>query len=139
MPLGSHGIRLMKTADGRGGNSHTSLNSTLSQEAVASLSNQQRPIYVSDYIFLPRLSRTRKHHSNNFFQVTWIKQPDYNILTSGKKTFIRDKRFQALDGGRVGDWTLQVKSVEYSDRGMYECQVRTISFKYKIYELKQDN
>ncbi len=55
--------------------------------------------------------------------MTWIKQPDYNILTSGKKTFIRDKRFQALDGGMVGDWTLQVKSVEYSDRGMYECQV----------------
>ncbi|CAG0916203.1 unnamed protein product [Notodromas monacha] len=57
--------------------------------------------------------------------VTWIKQPHYNILTSGKRTFIRDDRFQALDGGRTGDWALQVKSVELGDGGTYECQIST--------------
>lgn len=55
--------------------------------------------------------------------VLWIRRRDYNVLTVGLDTYTADDRFQAVHLERSSDWALQVKYVQLSDQGLYECQV----------------
>ncbi|XP_050045523.1 zwei Ig domain protein zig-8-like [Dermacentor andersoni] len=55
--------------------------------------------------------------------VLWIRRRDYNVLTVGLDTYTADDRFQAVHLERSSDWALQVRYVQLSDQGLYECQV----------------
>ncbi|KAH9369481.1 hypothetical protein HPB48_014339 [Haemaphysalis longicornis] len=56
-------------------------------------------------------------------QVLWIRRRDYNVLTVGLDTYTADDRFQAVHLERSSDWALQIRYVQLSDQGLYECQV----------------
>lgn len=45
------------------------------------------------------------------------------MLTVGLDTYTADDRFQAVHLERSSDWALQVRYVQLSDQGLYECQV----------------
>ncbi|XP_022252827.1 zwei Ig domain protein zig-8-like, partial [Limulus polyphemus] len=55
--------------------------------------------------------------------VSWIRRKDFHVLTVGSDTYITDDRFQAVLTQSAKDWMLQIKFVELSDAGLYECQV----------------
>ncbi|XP_077515862.1 zwei Ig domain protein zig-8-like [Amblyomma americanum] len=55
--------------------------------------------------------------------VLWIRRRDYNVLTVGLDTYTADDRFQAVHLERSSDWALQIRYVQLSDQGLYECQV----------------
>lgn len=73
--------------------------------------------------------------------MSWIRQRDLHILTTGLYTYSTDQRFSVahrtdatLSAGRNGiighptpdeDWILQIKYVQPRDSGVYECQVST--------------
>jgi hypothetical protein len=58
-----------------------------------------------------------------FSQISWIRQSDLRILTSGRSTFVSDDRFQVLHAGIADNWALQIKFTKTQDAGVYECQV----------------
>ena len=55
-------------------------------------------------------------------QVLWIRRKDGHVLTVGMDTFTADDRFQTMHVDNH-DWALQIKYVQTSDAGVYECQV----------------
>ncbi|CAG0902495.1 unnamed protein product [Darwinula stevensoni] len=55
--------------------------------------------------------------------LTWIRQGDFTILTSGRTRYTSDDRFIAHHNESLGTWTLQIKYVQPKDAGTYECQV----------------
>lgn len=57
--------------------------------------------------------------------VTWIRRRDLHLLTVGLDTYIGDPRFQPIHLDRSSDWALQIRYVQLSDQGLYECQVST--------------
>lgn len=59
-------------------------------------------------------------------QVSWIRQKDLLILTSGIITFTADGRFQ-IDRSRdeSNSWDLIIREVQLTDAGFYECQINT--------------
>jgi len=57
--------------------------------------------------------------------VSWIRARDSHILTVDSEVFISDLRFSAIHSKRESAWMLQIKSVEATDAGKYECQVST--------------
>ncbi|XP_066940235.1 limbic system-associated membrane protein-like [Macrobrachium rosenbergii] len=57
--------------------------------------------------------------------VSWVRNKDAHILSVDRYTFIADARFAAWHDAATNTWTLQVKFVEESDAGRYECQVST--------------
>ena len=64
-------------------------------------------------------------------QVSWIRQRDWHILSSGNiGTFTKDQRFQLLHVPNSHEWTLMIKYLHNRDEGTYVCQV------YKHYEIK---
>jgi len=56
-------------------------------------------------------------------QVSWVRKGDGHLLAVGDDTFINDGRFQAQRIASSDTWTLQIRSVQLSDAGDYECQV----------------
>ncbi|XP_028967065.1 uncharacterized protein LOC100907985 [Galendromus occidentalis] len=54
--------------------------------------------------------------------VLWIRRKDGHVLTVGMDTFTADDRFQTMHVDNH-DWALQIKYVQTSDAGVYECQV----------------
>jgi len=57
--------------------------------------------------------------------VSWVRIRDWQILTNGLIRFTGDSRFNVLYTEGSFDWVLQIKRVEESDYGTYECQVAT--------------
>ncbi|XP_046643087.1 hemicentin-1-like [Daphnia pulicaria] len=55
--------------------------------------------------------------------VSWVRKGDGHLLAVGDDTFINDGRFQAQRIASSDTWTLQIRSVQLSDAGDYECQV----------------
>ncbi|XP_046398782.1 uncharacterized protein LOC124165419 isoform X2 [Ischnura elegans] len=55
--------------------------------------------------------------------VSWIRRRDYHLLTVGLTTYSSDERFSAVHAQHSEDWTLQIKYVQATDAGLYECQV----------------
>ncbi|XP_032596454.1 serine-rich adhesin for platelets [Drosophila grimshawi] len=58
--------------------------------------------------------------------VSWVRLSDGHIISVDESTFIGDERFQSIYQEH-GDytWSLQIKYVETSDAGWYECQMAT--------------
>lgn len=52
-----------------------------------------------------------------------MRKGDGHLLAVGDDTFINDGRFQAQRIASSDTWTLQIRSVQLSDAGDYECQV----------------
>ncbi|XP_067622378.1 limbic system-associated membrane protein isoform X2 [Eurosta solidaginis] len=55
--------------------------------------------------------------------VSWIRRSDFQLLTVGLSTHSSDKRFLVEHTRHMGHWSLRIKSVRESDRGLYECQL----------------
>ena len=55
--------------------------------------------------------------------MSWVRKGDGHLLAVGDDTFINDGRFQAQRIASSDTWTLQIRSVQLSDAGDYECQV----------------
>ncbi|XP_037082301.1 zwei Ig domain protein zig-8-like [Pollicipes pollicipes] len=55
--------------------------------------------------------------------VSWIRERDLHILTTGLFTYTRDKRFVAFHTGDT--WTLKLLGPRVNDSGSYLCQVST--------------
>ena len=66
-------------------------------------------------------------YNSNFckiFQVSWIRQRDWHILSSGNiGTFTKDQRIQLLHVPNSHEWTLMIKYLQSRDEGTYVCQV----------------
>lgn len=58
--------------------------------------------------------------------ISWLRLRDGHILSVDQATFISDQRFQSIfQGQSANTWSLQIKYVQASDVGWYECQVPT--------------
>ena len=58
-------------------------------------------------------------------QVSWIRHRDVHILTVGRYTYTKDSRFSVYHQRHTGEWTLQLRSAQLKDSGLYECQIGT--------------
>ncbi|KAH0540622.1 hypothetical protein KQX54_018621 [Cotesia glomerata] len=61
----------------------------------------------------------------NFKTVSWMRQRDMHIISAGISTYTSDLRFQVIHPDKSENWTLQIKSPQERDSGVYECQVST--------------
>ncbi|XP_069957604.1 uncharacterized protein [Cherax quadricarinatus] len=57
--------------------------------------------------------------------VTWLRQRDLHILTTGHHTYSADDRFQVVHSPGSDQWTLVLTYAQLRDSGVYECQVNT--------------
>ncbi|XP_033166267.1 uncharacterized protein LOC117144925 isoform X1 [Drosophila mauritiana] len=58
--------------------------------------------------------------------VSWVRMRDNHIISVDETTFIADERFQSIyQEDHDYTWSLQIKYVEPSDAGWYECQMAT--------------
>ncbi|KAH8359518.1 hypothetical protein KR093_007352, partial [Drosophila rubida] len=58
--------------------------------------------------------------------VSWVRLRDGHIISVDETTFIADERFQSIyQEDHDYTWSLQIKYVEPSDAGWYECQMAT--------------
>ncbi|CRK93886.1 CLUMA_CG007413, isoform A [Clunio marinus] len=55
--------------------------------------------------------------------VTWIRRRDYRLLTVGLTTYSSEERFHVEHARHKGVWDLRIKSVQKSDKGIYECNL----------------
>ena len=58
-------------------------------------------------------------------QVSWVRHRDVHILTVGRYTYTKDGRFSVYHQRHTGEWTLQLRSAQPKDSGLYECQIGT--------------
>lgn len=68
--------------------------------------------------------------------VSWIRRKDFQLLTVGLSTHSSDKRFLVEHTRHMGHWSLRIKSVRDSDRGLYECQLSIYPTESIFVELK---
>ncbi|XP_017469897.1 PREDICTED: uncharacterized protein LOC108361705 [Rhagoletis zephyria] len=68
--------------------------------------------------------------------VSWIRRKDFQLLTVGLSTHSSDKRFLVEHARHMGHWSLRIKSVRESDRGLYECQLSIYPTESIFVELK---
>uniref|UniRef100_A0A6P4EJ38 Uncharacterized protein LOC108042703 isoform X1 n=2 Tax=Drosophila rhopaloa TaxID=1041015 RepID=A0A6P4EJ38_DRORH len=58
--------------------------------------------------------------------VSWVRMRDNHIISVDETTFIADERFQSIfQEDHDYTWSLQIKYVQPSDAGYYECQMAT--------------
>ncbi|XP_053206430.1 uncharacterized protein LOC128390700 [Panonychus citri] len=57
--------------------------------------------------------------------VSWVRQKDLQILTSGRDTYTSDARFRSINVANSNEWTLEIRDTRLSDSGIYECQIST--------------
>ncbi|XP_076390557.1 defective proboscis extension response 1 isoform X3 [Megachile rotundata] len=58
-------------------------------------------------------------------EVSWMRKRDMHILSAGTLMYTSDLRFQVNHPQKSENWTLQIKSPQQRDSGVYECQVST--------------
>lgn len=63
--------------------------------------------------------------SRKLLKVSWMRKRDMHILSAGISTYTSDLRFQVIHPDKSENWTLQIKSPQLRDSGIYECQVST--------------
>ncbi|XP_017784008.1 PREDICTED: lachesin-like [Nicrophorus vespilloides] len=68
--------------------------------------------------------------------VSWIRKRDYHLLTVGLTTYNTDDRFMVEHVRHLQNWGLLIKHVQFSDAGIYECQVSIHPATSIIVELK---
>ncbi|KAI4487572.1 hypothetical protein M0804_005721 [Polistes exclamans] len=73
-----------------------------------------------------------RHHPFTIIQaiviinvVSWMRKRDMHILSAGILMYTSDLRFQVIHPDKSENWTLQIKSPQERDSGVYECQVST--------------
>lgn len=54
-----------------------------------------------------------------------MRKRDMHILSAGIHMYTSDLRFQVIHPDKSENWTLQIKSPQQRDSGVYECQVST--------------
>ncbi|KAF7397762.1 hypothetical protein HZH68_008984 [Vespula germanica] len=64
-----------------------------------------------------------KSHARTF--VSWMRKRDMHILSAGILMYTSDLRFLVIHPENSENWTLQIKSPQERDSGVYECQVST--------------
>ncbi|XP_050294340.1 lachesin-like isoform X1 [Anthonomus grandis grandis] len=57
--------------------------------------------------------------------VSWMRQRDLHVLTSGIHTYTGDGRFSVRHPDHSDDWDLRIEYVQKRDEGVYDCQVNT--------------
>lgn len=58
--------------------------------------------------------------------ISWVRLRDGHILSVDQATFIADQRFQSIfQGDNDYTWSMQIKYVQKTDEGWYECQAAT--------------
>lgn len=57
--------------------------------------------------------------------VSWIRLGDKHIISVNQTVFLNDGRFHANFLQDSDLWSLQIKYINKSDEGLYECQVST--------------
>ncbi|XP_014216843.1 lachesin-like, partial [Copidosoma floridanum] len=67
--------------------------------------------------------------------VSWMRKRDMHILSVGTNMYTSDLRFQVNHPDKSENWTLQIKSPQLRDSGVYECQVSTEPKMYLSYAL----
>ncbi|XP_058801640.1 zwei Ig domain protein zig-8-like [Phymastichus coffea] len=68
-------------------------------------------------------------------EVSWMRKRDMHILSAGIAMYTSDLRFQVIHPDKSENWTLQIKSPQQRDSGIYECQVSTEPKMYLNYTL----
>ncbi|KAL7294265.1 hypothetical protein TKK_0012281 [Trichogramma kaykai] len=68
-------------------------------------------------------------------RVSWMRKRDMHILSVGILMYTSDLRFQVIHPEKSDNWTLQIKSPQKRDSGIYECQVSTEPKMYLNYSL----
>lgn len=58
-------------------------------------------------------------------QVSWVRHRDLHILSVGRSVYTKDGRFSVYHQRHTGEWTLQLRSAQLKDSGLYECQIGT--------------
>ncbi|XP_043501415.1 uncharacterized protein LOC122523615 isoform X1 [Polistes fuscatus] len=70
--------------------------------------------------------------------VSWVRRQDngekMNLLTVGRQTYTGDSRY-TIEFQYPDNWRLQIKSVNSSDEGQYECQISTFPPKFILVNL----
>ncbi|KAI4485019.1 hypothetical protein M0802_012855 [Mischocyttarus mexicanus] len=75
-------------------------------------------------------------------QVSWMRKRDMHILSAGILMYTSDLRFQVIHPDKSENWTLQIKSPQERDSGVYECQVSTepkMSLNYTLNVIEYTN
>lgn len=54
-----------------------------------------------------------------------MRKRDMHILSAGMSMYTSDLRFQVIHPEKSENWTLQIRSPQERDSGVYECQVST--------------
>ncbi|XP_031364008.1 zwei Ig domain protein zig-8-like isoform X2 [Apis dorsata] len=73
-------------------------------------------------------------------EVSWMRKRDMHILSAGILMYTSDLRFQVIHPDKSENWTLQIKSPQDRDSGVYECQVSTepkMSLNYTLNVVEQ--
>lgn len=52
-------------------------------------------------------------------QVSWVRQSDLHILTSGLTAYTSDSRFQAHHSTTSNDWILEIRDLKWTDAGSF--------------------
>ncbi|KAF7394978.1 lachesin-like isoform X1 [Vespula maculifrons] len=60
-----------------------------------------------------------------YLLVSWMRKRDMHILSAGILMYTSDLRFLVIHPENSENWTLQIKSPQERDSGVYECQVST--------------
>ena len=60
-----------------------------------------------------------------FFQVSWMRHDDTQLLAIGRLTYTSDMRFKAIHKLYSEDYLLQIKPTTHRDSGKYTCQIST--------------
>ena len=57
--------------------------------------------------------------------MSWIRQKDLHVLSSGLNKYTQDNRIQVLHKNGTETWNLKIRDAIESDSGVYECQINT--------------
>lgn len=54
-----------------------------------------------------------------------MRHRDLHIMSVGRAVYTKDGRFSVYHQRHTGEWTLQLRSAQLKDSGLYECQIGT--------------
>ena len=63
------------------------------------------------------------------FQISFVRQRDFRILSNGHSLFTTDGRFEIIHRAKTVDWILRLRRAQLADSGRYMCQVSELSAK----------